>query len=114
MKREPRKIRIGMLYSVCLDVNDQGDLQIRVYPIGSDALPWDSPFDTLDLLKADVDACAPASDENQLRAALQNLIAASDALASAIERATDQFDREKGALMDATSVAEKALKGGAP
>ena len=114
MKREPREIRIGMLYSICFDVNGQGDLQIRVYPIGTDGLPWDSPFDTLDVLKADVDACAPVCDENAIRAALQNLIAASDGLTSAIEGTTDQFDREKDALMDATSAAEKALKGGAP
>jgi hypothetical protein len=48
----------------------------------------------------------------ELRKAIRALIAASDDLTSAIEGATDQFDPEKGALMDATSAAEKVLKGG--
>lgn len=49
----------------------------------------------------------------RLRKALRKLIKASDGLTSAIESATDQFDTEKGRLMDATSTAEKVLKGGA-
>ena len=49
-----------------------------------------------------------------LRKAICELIAASDDLTSAIDGATDQFDPEKGRLMDATSAAEKALKGGVP
>jgi hypothetical protein len=48
-----------------------------------------------------------------LRDALRALIDASDALTAAIEGTTDQFDDEKGALMDATSAAEKVLNGGA-
>jgi hypothetical protein len=53
------------------------------------------------------------SHERKLRKALRELIKASDGLTSAIECATDQFDPEKGRLMDATSAAEKVLKGGA-
>ncbi len=45
---------------------------------------------------------------------IRDLIKASDDLTSAIEGATDQFDPEKGRLMDATSSVERALKGGAP
>jgi hypothetical protein len=52
------------------------------------------------------------SHERKLRKAIRQLIKASDTLTAAIEGATDQFDAEKGALMDATSAAEKALKGG--
>lgn len=48
----------------------------------------------------------------ELRKAIRELITASDDLTSAIEGATDQFDPEKGRLMDATSAAEKVLKGG--
>jgi hypothetical protein len=49
-----------------------------------------------------------------LRKTIRDLIAASDDLTAAIEGATDQFDPEKGRLMDATTAAEKVLKGGAP
>src|SRR5438874_7864935 len=44
-----------------------------------------------------------------LRAALRSLIDASDALTSAIDGTTDQFEDEKSALMAATSAGEKAL-----
>lgn len=54
------------------------------------------------------------SAERDLRKAVRDLIQASDDLTAAIECATDQFDGEKGRLMDATSSAEKVLKGGAP
>jgi uncharacterized protein DUF6900 len=54
-----------------------------------------------------------SNSPRELRKAIRELIAASDDLTSAIEGATDQFDPQKGALMDATSAAEKALKGGA-
>ena len=50
--------------------------------------------------------------ERKLRKVIRQLIKTSDALTAALEGATDQFDAEKGALMDATSAAEKALKGG--
>lgn len=51
--------------------------------------------------------------ERKLRKVIRDLIKTSDDLTSAIEGATDQFDPEKGRLMDATSAAEKALNGGA-
>jgi hypothetical protein len=54
------------------------------------------------------------SSGRHLRKAIRDLITASDDLTAAIECATDQFDGEKGRLMDATSSAEKVLKGGAP
>lgn len=53
-----------------------------------------------------------SSNPRELRKAIRELITASDDLTSAIEGATDQFDPEKGRLMDATSAAEKVLKGG--
>ena len=55
-----------------------------------------------------------AKRQHQLSTALRNLIGASDRLTAAIEGTTNQFDTRKGALMDATSAAEKALKDGAP
>ena len=48
-----RQINIGK-YNVCLDVNKAGDLQIRVYPIDDKGIIWDCPFDTFDVLHADI------------------------------------------------------------
>lgn len=52
---QPLQIRIGS-YSVCMDVDEDGDLQLRVYPIDKDGQTWDSPFDTFDVLKNEIDA----------------------------------------------------------
>lgn len=46
----------------------------------------------------------------ELRNAVRELMEASDGLTAAIECATDQFDPEKGRLMDATSAAEKVIR----
>ena len=48
-----RQITIGK-YNVCLDVNKAGDLQIRIYPIYDKGIIWDCPFDTFDVLHADI------------------------------------------------------------
>lgn len=52
-----RQINIGtrnVKYNVCLDVNRDGDLQIRVYPIDKNGIIWDCPFDTFDVSHDDV------------------------------------------------------------
>lgn len=97
---EPIEQRIGN-FSVCMDVNADGDLQIRVYPLMTDGQPWDCPFSTFEVLSSEVADVDPEKETGPLRNALQNLVNASDALTAAIEGATDQFD------------AEKVLKGGA-
>jgi len=48
-----RQITIGK-YSVCLDVNTAGDLQIRVYPIDANGITWHCPADTFDILRRDI------------------------------------------------------------
>ncbi|MFC3071587.1 hypothetical protein [Shinella pollutisoli] len=48
---DPITQRIGN-FSVCMDVID-GDLQIRVYPVGADGQTWDYPVDTFDVRAAD-------------------------------------------------------------
>jgi hypothetical protein len=53
MTEDPIETRIGN-YSVCMDVNDDGDLQVRVYPIDNVGQSWDHPIDTLDVLRQDV------------------------------------------------------------
>lgn len=39
-----------------LEVDDAGNLQIRVYPIDADGLSWNYPIDTFDVAKATVAA----------------------------------------------------------
>jgi hypothetical protein len=48
-----RQITIGK-YSVCLDVNTAGDLQIRVYPIDANGITWHCPANTFDILRRDI------------------------------------------------------------
>lgn len=50
---DPIQVVIGM-YSVCMDINADCDLQVRVYPVHKDGRPWDCPIDTLDVLQSDV------------------------------------------------------------
>jgi hypothetical protein len=61
--------------------------------------------ETADMIVAGLNGSAP-----KLLASLQSMIEASDNLTGSIEGSTDQFDIEKGALMDATSAAEKLVE----
>lgn len=36
-------------YNLCMDINETGDLQIRVYPIMPNGLYWDSPVSVFDV-----------------------------------------------------------------
>lgn len=72
-------------------------------------------YEELEGLRAELNALNEDQHSriNAVTQALRKLINASDDLTGAIECATDQFDPEKGRLMDATSAAEKVLKSSA-
>lgn len=50
MTEDPVETRIGN-YSVMMDVNENGDLQLRVYPIMEDGECWDAPVAVFDVTK---------------------------------------------------------------
>lgn len=54
---DPIEQRIGnfLLY---MDINKDGDLQIRVYPVDEDGISWDFPIDTFETTAASVKKCS--------------------------------------------------------
>ena len=61
METDPIEQRLGN-YSIMMDVNEAGDLQIRVYPLMDDGQPWDAPVSVFDVTSAE---CAIDQEEGE-------------------------------------------------
>lgn len=60
-EQDPLQITIGK-WSVCMDLDETGNLQVRVYPQSTDGQWWDGPLETLD---ASLDEAQQINAENE-------------------------------------------------